>query len=98
MEESSLKDTIPLEEVQLENDLTYEEKLSRFLRQQKESLVRGPSSYAKYSGVIIPRKKQLGKEKMNFRKITLTYLLTNPNLEGEIHLKGVRFVTSQISS
>ena len=27
----------------------------------------------------------------------LTYLLANPNLRDEIHLKGVRFVTSQIS-
>jgi hypothetical protein len=29
------------------------------------------------------------------QKTTHTYLLANPNLEGEIHIKGVRLVTSQ---
>jgi hypothetical protein len=32
---------------------------------------------------------------MNSEKTTHTYLLANPNLEAEIHLKGVRLVTSQ---
>src|SRR3954466_12945324 len=72
--------------------------LSRFLSLQKELLGQRLSNSAKYSGTIIPKKKQLGKEKMTFGKITLTYLLANPNLEGEIHLKGVRSVTAQISS
>src|SRR4051812_6298916 len=68
--------------------------LSKFLRLQKDS--HGPrlSSFAKFNGTIIPKRKQHGKEKMIFGKTTLTYLLANPNLEGEIHLKGVRFVTS----
>src|SRR3954453_3233206 len=68
--------------------------LSRFLRLQKESREQRLSSFAKCNGTIIPKKKQHGKEKMIFGKTTLTYLLANPNLEGEIHLKGVRFVTS----
>jgi hypothetical protein len=34
-------------------------------------------------------------EKMNFEKTIRTYLLANLNLEGEIHLKGVRLVISQ---
>src|SRR3954467_15432201 len=68
--------------------------LSKFLRLQKELLRQRLSNSAKYSGAIIPKKKQHGKEKMTFRKTTLTYLLANPNLEGEIHLKGFRFVTS----
>src|SRR3954471_11051446 len=68
--------------------------LSRFLRLQKES--HRLSSSAKFNGTTILKKKQHGKEKMIFGKITLTYLLSNPNLEGEIHLKGVRFITSQI--
>src|SRR4051812_8889663 len=72
--------------------------LSSFSGVQKGLLVLILSNSANYSGIIIPRKKQLGKEKMTFGKITLTYLLANSNLEGEIHLKGVRFVTSQISS
>src|SRR3954468_6742482 len=68
--------------------------LSRFLRLQKESHGLRLSSFAKFSGTIIRKKKQHGKEKMIFGKTTLTYLLANPNLEGKIHLKGVRFVTS----
>ena len=67
---------------------------SRFLRLQKELLGLRLSSSAKFNGTIIPKKKQHGKEKMIFGKTTLTYLLANPNLEGGIHLKGVRFVTS----
>jgi hypothetical protein len=70
--------------------------LSKSWRPQKESLVPRQSSFAKFSGVTILRKKQLGNEKMNSKKTIRTYLLTNPNLEGEIHLKGVRLVTSQI--
>src|SRR3954463_10017851 len=68
--------------------------LSRFLRLQKELLGLRLSNSAKFSGTIILKKKQHGKEKMIFGKTTLTYLLAKPNLEGEIHLKGVRFVTS----
>src|SRR4051812_44634505 len=70
--------------------------LSGFSRLQKELLILRLSNSAKYSGTIIPKKKQLGKEKMTFGKITHTYLLANPILEGEIHLKGVIFVKSQI--
>jgi hypothetical protein len=68
---------------------------SKYWRHQKELLVPRRSSFARFSGVTILKKKQLGKEKMNFEKTILTYLLANPNLEAEIHLKGVRFVTSQ---
>src|SRR4051812_10649513 len=67
---------------------------SRFLRLQKELLGLRLSNSAKFNVTIILKKKQLGKEKMIFGKTTLTYLLANPNLEGNIHLKGVRFVTS----
>jgi hypothetical protein len=64
---------------------------SKSWRHQKELLVPRRSSFAKFSGVTIPKKN----EKMNSEKTTCTYLLANPNLEGEIHLKGVRLVTSQ---
>ena len=37
-------------------------------------------------------------ERKTYGRITLTYFVANPNLEGEIHLKGGRFVTSQISN
>jgi hypothetical protein len=68
---------------------------SKVWKHQKELLVPRRSSFAKFSGVTISKKKQLGNEKMNFERTIRTYLLANPNLEGEIHLKGVRLVTSQ---
>jgi hypothetical protein len=62
---------------------------SKSWRHQKELLVSRRSSFAKFSGITTQRKKQLGNEKINFEKTTLTYLLANPNLEGEIHLKDL---------
>jgi hypothetical protein len=62
---------------------------SRYWRQQKGILVRRLSSSARYSGIITLRKKPLGNMKKLFEKITLTYLLDIPKLEGELHLKGV---------
>ena len=40
-------------------------------------------------------RKLRGNEKMIYDKTIRTYSLATPNLEDEIHLKGVRFVTSQ---
>ena len=54
------------------------------------------SSFIKFSGATTPRMKPPGSERKTYGRITLTYFLANPNLEGEIHLKGGRFVTSQI--
>jgi hypothetical protein len=68
---------------------------SKSWRHQKELLVPRRSSFARFSGVTILKKKQLGSGKMNFEKTIRTYLLANPNLEGKIHLNGVRLVTSQ---
>ena len=54
------------------------------------------SSFAKFNGTTTQRMKPPGRERKIFSRTTLTYFLANPNLEGEIHLKGGRFVTSQI--
>ena len=54
------------------------------------------SSFAKFSGATIPRMNPPGNERKTYGKTTHTYFQSNPNLEGEIHLKGGRFVTSQI--
>jgi hypothetical protein len=77
---------------QLESDLTYEEKPIKILETSERVTRTKTTSFAKFSGVTILRKKQLGDEKMNSEKTIRTYLLANPNLEGEIHLKGVRLV------
>ena len=50
---------------------------------------------SKFSGATTLRMKLHGKGKI-YGKTTPTCFLANPNLEGEIHLKGGRFVTSQI--
>jgi hypothetical protein len=55
----------------------------------KEILGPKSLSFAKYNGVITPRKKPLRSAKKIFGKITLTYLLAFLKLEGELHLKGV---------
>jgi hypothetical protein len=68
---------------------------SKSWRHQKELLKPRRSNFARFSGDTTQRKNQLGSERMNSEKTTHTYLLANPNLEGEIHLKGVRLVTSQ---
>ena len=54
-------------------------------------------SFVKFSGATTLRMKPPGKEKKICSKTTLTYFLANPNFEGEIHLKGGKFVTSQFS-
>jgi hypothetical protein len=69
---------------------------SKSWRHRKELLLPRRSNSARFSGTTTQKKKQLGSEKTKFEKTTRTYLLAKPNLEGEIHLKGVRYVTSQI--
>jgi hypothetical protein len=61
----------------------------RYSRRPKELHAPKPSSSAKYSGVITLKRKPLGSVKIPFGKITHTYLLAFPKLEGELHLKGV---------
>ena len=71
---------------------------SRFSNLPVELLAARLSSFAKFSGATIPRMKAPGNERMIYARTTHTYFLANPNLEDEIHLKGDRFVTSQIFS
>ena len=68
----------------------------RFSSLPAESPAARLSSFAKFSGATTRRMKPPGSERKICSKTTLTYFLANPNLEGEIHLKGGRFVTSQI--
>ena len=60
----------------------------RFLSLPAESLAVRLSSFAKFSGATRRRMKPPGNERKTYGKITLTYFLANPNLEGEIILKG----------
>src|SRR3954462_11015760 len=69
---------------------------SRFWKQRRGLPVPRQSSFAKYSGATTPNRKPLGSVRMTSRRTTHTYLLAAPNLEDEIHLKGVSLVKSQI--
>ncbi len=84
-----LTDTVPLEAIQLDSDLTYEEKPVKISRLPAELHATRLSSFAKFSGATTRRTKPPGNERMIYAKTTHTYFLANPNLEGEIHLKGV---------
>src|SRR3954466_16053251 len=68
----------------------------RFSTLPAESLAARLLSFARFSGATTWRMKPPGSKRKICSKTTLTYFLANPNLEGEIHLKGCRFVTSQI--
>jgi hypothetical protein len=62
--------------------------LSRFWIPRKGLLGERSSGCVKYSGVIIPRKRQPGKERMNSRKIFLSCSLNLLNLEMRFFLRG----------
>ena len=87
---------MPLEAIQLDSDLTYEEKPVKILEYASRVTRSKVIKFAKSSGVTTRRMKPPGSERKIYGKTTPTCFLANPNLEGEIHLKGGRFVTSQI--
>ena len=90
-----LRDIVPLEAIQLDSDLTYEEKPVKILEFASRVTRSKVIKFAKFSGATIPRMKPPGNGRKIYSKTTHTYILANPNLEDEIHLKGGRFVTSQ---
>src|SRR3954470_19415264 len=69
---------------------------SRFWIQQRGLPVPRRSGFARCSGATTPKRKPLGSVRMTSERTTHTYLLAAPNLEDEIHLKGVSLVTSKI--
>src|SRR3954470_1079534 len=69
---------------------------SRFWRQRRGLPAPRRSGFARCSGTTTSKRKPLGSVRMTSERTTHTYLLAAPNLEDEIHLKGVSLVTSQI--
>jgi hypothetical protein len=59
------EEQLPMEELNVNEDLTYSEFLSEFWKHQTELLGVKLSKCVKFSGVIIWKMKPLGKEKMN---------------------------------
>jgi hypothetical protein len=79
---------VQLEDIQMENDLTYKEYPVRSWTHRKGLPGVKSSGCVKYSGVTILRKKQLGKERMNLRKIFLSCSLNLVNLGTRFSLWG----------
>ena len=63
MADIPLRDTMPLEAIQLDSDLTYEEKPVKFWSMPVESPAARLLSFAKFSGAITPRMKPPGSER-----------------------------------
>ena len=67
-----LRDTVPLEAIQLDNDLTYKEKPVKILEFASRVTRSKVIKFAKFSGATIPRMKPPGNERMIFAKTTHT--------------------------
>ena len=83
------EEELPLEELNVHDDLTYTEYTVKFWILWKG--LPGVKGYrcVKFSGVIMQRMRLLGNERMSCRQNFPSSLLTRPNLEDEIHFKGV---------
>ena len=92
MADIPLRDTVPLEAIQLESDLTYEEKPIKILEFASRVMRNKVIKFCKVQWSYHTEDEATWEGEEDLR----TYFLANPNLEGEIHLKGSRFVTSQI--
>ena len=63
MADVPLRDTVPLEAIQLDSDLPMRRNQLRFLSMPAESPAARLSSFAKFSGATIPRIKPPGSER-----------------------------------
>jgi hypothetical protein len=79
---------VQLEDIQMENDLTYKEYPVKILVHRKGLPGVKSSECVKYNGVTILRKKQLRKERMNLRKTFLSCSLNLLNLRTRFFLRG----------
>ena len=96
MADIPLRDTVPLEAIQLDNNLTYEEKPVKILEFASRVTRSKVIKFCKVQWSHHTEDEATWEREEDLLKDHLTYFLANPNLEGEVHLKGGRFVTSQI--
>jgi hypothetical protein len=82
------EEQLPMEELNVNEDLTYSEYPIRILEYLAELLGVKLSTGVKFSGVIIWKMKPLGKEKMNSEQNFPSYSQKFLNLEEEILLRG----------
>jgi hypothetical protein len=79
---------VQLEDIQMENDLTYKEYPVKILDTSKRVIRSKIIRMCKYRGAIILRKKQIGKERMNLIKTFLSCSLNLLNLGTRFTLRG----------
>jgi hypothetical protein len=84
-----LKEHMPLEEITVGKDLTYQEYPVKILDTSEKSPEITATRCVKCNGATILKKKLLGKKKINLRQSFQKSFPIYPNLEGEIHPKGV---------
>ena len=89
MAEIPLRDTVPLEAIQLDSDLTYEEKPIKILEYASRVTHIKVIKFCKVLWSHHTDDEATWEREDICAKTTRTYFLANPNLEGEIHLKGV---------
>ena len=89
MAEIPLRDTVPLEAIQLDSDMTYEEKPVKILEYASRVTRNKVIKFCKVQWSHHTEDEATWSERKIYGRTTLTYFLANPNLEGEIHLKGV---------
>jgi hypothetical protein len=87
------EEQLPLEELDVQDDLTYREHPIKIWTQRRELPgVRG-YGYVGFSGVTMQRMRLFGNERTSYKQNFPTSLLVQLNLEDEIPFKGGRFVT-----
>ena len=96
MADIPLRDTVPLEAIQLDSDLTYEEKPAKILKFASRVTRSKVIKFCKVQWSHHTDDEATWEREDDLRKDHPHLFLANLNLEDEIHLKGGRFVTSQI--
>jgi hypothetical protein len=89
------EEQLPMEELNVNEDLTYSEYQSEFWKHLAELHGVKSLTCARFSGAIIRKMRPLGKEKINSEQNSLSYSRKFLNLEDEILFKRGRFVTPQ---
>ena len=84
---------ISYQDLELSKDLTYPERPIRILEEAERKPGIKWLSSTRSSGVIIPKRKQLGNDRTS-SKPSIPIYSSRPNLGDEIPFKGGRFVTS----
>jgi hypothetical protein len=88
-----LEEQLPVEDLEVQEDLTYIEKATQILEIADQVTRRSTIRMCKVKWVTTEKKKQLGKEKRILKPSTLSSFLASPESRGRDSFKGDRSVT-----